>query len=189
MASGPSIKKAQHAAAAIALEKTQFKHPSPRTINVKNGQLANVTPTVELNALAMKRGEPTTYTFLEPNRGPASQYPPSHPSMNFRGIYNQRYHCGRSPGYPPVFCVQLRVGNREFMGEGATAQAAKHGAAGKALRVLKELPIPDGKSKLDPTSLPFVPGSEYDELKSPISLVHEVALKRNLQVHFEVILP
>ena len=74
------------------------------------------------------------------------------------------------------------------MGEGATAQAAKHGAAGKALRVLKELPIPDGKSKLDPTSLPFVPGSEYDELKSPISLVHEVALKRNLQVHFEVIL-
>merc|ERR1719219_388020 len=186
VASGPSIKKAQHAAAAIALEKTQFKHPSPRTKNIKNGQLANVTPTVELNALAMKRGEPTTYTFLEPNRGPTSQYPPSHPSMNFRGIYNQRYHCGRSPGYPPVFCVQLRVGNREFMGEGATAQAAKHGAAGKALRVLKELPIPDGKSKLDPTSLPFVPGSEYDELKSPISLVHEVALKRNLQVHFEV---
>jgi hypothetical protein len=27
---GPSIKKAQHAAAAIALEKTQFKHPPPR---------------------------------------------------------------------------------------------------------------------------------------------------------------
>ena len=51
--------------------------------------------------------------------------------------------------------------------------------------------MPDGKSKLDPTTLPFVPditnaSSEYDELKSPISLVHEVALKRNLQVHFEV---
>ena len=30
LASGPSIKKAQHAAAAIALEKTQFKHPSPK---------------------------------------------------------------------------------------------------------------------------------------------------------------
>jgi hypothetical protein len=30
--------------------------------------VANVTPTVELNALAMKRGEPTTYTFLEPTR-------------------------------------------------------------------------------------------------------------------------
>lgn len=30
-ASGPSIKKAQHSAAAIALEKTQFKHPPPKT--------------------------------------------------------------------------------------------------------------------------------------------------------------
>ena len=48
-----------------------------------------------------------------------------------------RYHCGRGPGYPPVFHVQLRVGNREFTGEGATAQAAKHGAAGKALKMLK----------------------------------------------------
>merc|ERR1719412_1715227 len=188
VASGPSIKKAQHAAAAIALEKTQFKHPSPRARNTKN---ANVTPTVELNALAMKRGEPTTYIFLEPNRANTNQYPPSHPRINFRGMYNQRYHCGRGPGYPPVFHVQLRVGNREFTGEGATAQAAKHGAAGKALKMLKELPMPDGKSKLDPTTLPFVPditnaSSEYDELKSPISLVHEVALKRNLQVHFEV---
>ena len=29
-------------------------------------------------------------------------------------------------------------------------------------------------------------GVEYDELKSPISLVHEVALKRNLPVTFTV---
>ena len=49
-----SIKKAQHAAAAISLEKTSFKHPSPKAKNMKN---ANITPTVELNALAMKRGE------------------------------------------------------------------------------------------------------------------------------------
>ena len=52
--------------------------------------------------------------------------------------------------------------------------------------MLKDIPIPDGKSKLDPTSLPFIPGSEYDELKSPISLAHEIALKRNLTVYFEV---
>ena len=30
-ASGPSIKKAQHSAAATALDKTQFKHPPPKT--------------------------------------------------------------------------------------------------------------------------------------------------------------
>ena len=29
-------------------------------------------------------------------------------------------------------------------------------------------------------------GCEYDELKSPISLVHEIALKRSLPVSFEV---
>jgi hypothetical protein len=30
LATGPSIKKAQHAAAAMALEKTKLKHPSPK---------------------------------------------------------------------------------------------------------------------------------------------------------------
>jgi len=44
------------------------------------------------------------------------------------------------------------------VGEGATAQAAKHCAASKALKSLREMPVPDGKSKLDPTSQPFVPG-------------------------------
>merc|ERR1719356_1989505 len=94
---------------------------------------------------------------------------------------------GGGGGYPPMFCVQLRVGGMEFMGEGQTAQAAKHNAAGKALKMLKDIPIPDGKSKLDPTSQPFTPGIEYDDLKSPISLAHEIALKRNLQVYFEVV--
>ena len=37
----------------------------------------------------------------------------------------------------PVFVVSLRVGALEFRGEGATAQAAKHAAAGDALRLLK----------------------------------------------------
>merc|ERR1719391_1524796 len=177
VASGPSIKKAQHAAAAISLEKTQFKHPSPKSRNVKN---ANITPTVELNALAMKRGEPTTYTFLEPGsvRGATGQYRPQ---------YGQGRGGGGGPGYPPQFAVQLRVGARDFFGEGPTAQAAKHGAAGKALKALRDMPVGDGKSKLDPTSLPFIPGSEYDELKSPISLAHEIALKRNLTVYFEVV--
>ena len=111
----------------------------------------------------------------------------NYPNNGFNNRGGQGQYAQRSPGYPPMFCVQLRVGSRDFVGEGATAQAAKHGAAGKALKVLKDLPIPDGKSKLDPTSLPFIPGSEYDELKSPISLAHEIALKRNLQVYFEVV--
>jgi len=176
VASGPSIKKAQHAAAAMALEKTQFKHPTPK---VKHTKSVNVTPTVELNALAMKLGEQTTYTFLEPGR--ASQIPPNAKTA-------------RSGPFPPVFCVQLKVGNNEFIGNGATAQAARHSAASLALRALREVPESDAKSKLDPTSVPFVPEnvavkseSEYDDLKSPISLVHEIALKRNLSVSFAVV--
>jgi len=167
-ASGPSIKKAQHAAAAIALEKTEFKHPAPKPKNTKS---TNVTPTVELNALAMKRGEETNYTFIQPNR--ANQY-----SLSMRN---------RSGGFPPMFAVQLKVGAHEFIGEGATAQAARHSAASQALKLIKENVGNDGKSKLDPTSNPFVPGADYDELKSPISLVHEVALKRNLAVTFSVV--
>jgi len=168
VASGPSIKKAQHAAAAIALEKTEFKHPAPKPKNTKS---TNVTPTVELNALAMKRGEVTNYTFIQPNR--SNQY-----SLSIRN---------RSAGFPPIFAVQLKVGACEFIGEGATAQAARHCAASQALKMMKEGPGGDGKSKLDPTSNPFIPGAEYDELKSPISLVHEVALKRNLSVAFSVV--
>ena len=49
-------------------------------------------------------------------------------------------------------------------------QAAKHTAASKALKMLRDIPLPDCKAKLDPTSQPFTPGIEYDDLKSPISL-------------------
>lgn len=46
----------------------------------------SVTPTVELNALAMKRGESASYHPIERPR--PVYYPMS--TYNFRGIYNQR---------------------------------------------------------------------------------------------------
>ena len=39
-----------------------------------------------------------------------------------------------------AFYTSLRVGHREFIGDGPTRQAARHSAAQKALRVLKALP-------------------------------------------------
>ena len=51
---------------------------------------ANITPTVELNALAMKRGEPATYTVMETT----TTTPPAttnKANLNFRGMHNQRY--------------------------------------------------------------------------------------------------
>lgn len=82
-AEGPSIKKAQHSAAADALASTRYEHPPPKTQRVLRVRKVNITPTVELNALAMKRGEPTAYNFLEPIP------PPYPPNFNFRGMSYQ----------------------------------------------------------------------------------------------------
>ena len=67
---GPSIKKAQHSAAAQSLAKTEFKHPPSKTVRNRPGNRATnpgvMTPTVELNALAMKRGERPVYIVENP---------------------------------------------------------------------------------------------------------------------------
>merc|ERR1711874_459848 len=87
-----------------------------------------------------------------------------------------------------------RVGTREFIGEGTTAQQAKHNAASKALKIMKTLPMPENANTCTQGDLSDVDHisdlSDLDpnaDLKSPISLVHEIALKRNLTVTFEVI--
>ena len=52
----------------------------------------SITPTVELNALAMKRGEPAVYNPIDTGprqpMHPPQFYPPA--NMDFRGMYNQR---------------------------------------------------------------------------------------------------
>ncbi|KAK3726189.1 hypothetical protein RRG08_031515 [Elysia crispata] len=92
-ASGESIKKAQHAAAAIALKETGHPHPPPKPPRYSGNE--NITPTVELNALAMKRGEAATYKAIEPQQPP--YYP--QPGMDYRGIYGQSCDCGASTSY------------------------------------------------------------------------------------------
>lgn len=171
---GPSIKKAQHSAAAVALEKTAYTHPPPKP--PKN----RTTHELELNALAMKRGEQTFYKPLD-TRYP--HYPQQ--NYNFRGVYNHRYHY---PRMPRVFYVSLRVGQREFIGEGHNRQDARNDAATKALNILKKLPLPnDDTRKTEIPSPEKQETSEKDLLKSEISLVHEIALRRNLNVVFDVI--
>ncbi|CAG2064009.1 unnamed protein product, partial [Timema podura] len=106
-----------------------------------------------------------------------------------------RYHQYKAPPgsfHPPMFVVSLRVGAREFFGDGPTAQAARHDAASKALNNLKTLPLPEDVQhcELAMHDSGISCGIELDpnaELKSPISLIHEIALKRNLPVIFEVI--
>ncbi|KAK3609026.1 hypothetical protein CHS0354_020689 [Potamilus streckersoni] len=191
-ASGPSIKKAQHAAAKMALEKTSYKHPPPKQNRYgmrvyQNGiPLNNITPTVELNAIAMKRGEEAIYTNLDNRLPPFPQQQQQH--YDYRGYYNQRYPYMRMP---KMFYTSLKVGNREFLGEGTTRQLARHSAATKALRILKSLPMPniDNEEKLPVAEHQEEQKEEEhgDDSKSEISLVHELALRHNLPVTFDVI--
>uniref|UniRef100_H3ADN9 Double-stranded RNA-binding protein Staufen homolog 2 n=1 Tax=Latimeria chalumnae TaxID=7897 RepID=H3ADN9_LATCH len=85
---------------------------------------------------------------------------------------------------PKIFYVQLTVGSSEFIGEGRTRQAARHNAAMKALQVLRNEPIPE---KPPQDEEPKEAEDDKDVNKSEISLVFEIALKRNMPVSFEVI--
>ncbi|XP_064010709.1 double-stranded RNA-binding protein Staufen homolog 2 isoform X1 [Pogoniulus pusillus] len=176
-AEGSSIKKAQHAAASKALTETTLPKPTPRPPkNNVNNNPGSITPTVELNGLAMKRGEPAIYRPLDPK--PIPNY---RANYNFRGMYNQRYHCP----VPKIFYVQLTVGNSEFFGEGKTRQAARHNAAMKALQALQNEPIPEKIPQNGETGKESE--EDKDANKSEISVVFEIALKRNIPVAFEVI--
>ncbi|XP_039447302.1 double-stranded RNA-binding protein Staufen homolog 2 [Culex pipiens pallens] len=246
-AEGPSIKKAQHSAANEAIAATKYKHPPAKINRIKVGgkaPIGNITPTVELNALAMKRGEPTVYeteqlvpTLPPPPHGnfftapppPNSHYggggggggyhhrtnggmysnppppgavrygAPAPNSYNRRGLkpdyhsrgylYNHHHHM--QPMVHPAqesYKVTLHVGERTFLGEGITLQAARHDAAARALEVLKPLtPETTGNASggnCHDTSIDS--DDPNSELKSPISLVHELALKRKMAVQFEV---
>ncbi|XP_046673659.1 double-stranded RNA-binding protein Staufen homolog 2-like isoform X3 [Homalodisca vitripennis] len=216
-AEGASIKKAQHLAASDALKSTAYKHPPPKAS--RNNRLGknNITPTVELNALAMKRGEPTVYTFVEL---PTLTYATHNNYSYHRGVYAQvrppctppvaldyfrrsvackpvhhayRFETQRFYGSKPpsLYKVTVKVGEREFHGEGLTAQAARHDAAAKALEELRNLPlepsmVDNNLANADP-GVVNIEADSSSELKSPISLVHELALKRNLTVLFDVI--
>jgi len=89
-AAGASIKKAQHAAATVALDQTKYPHPVPKKPSGSSGEFSqtkpsntSVTPTVELNALAMKRGELAVYRAVE--RKAVSVTPSPYHSQSYGG--------------------------------------------------------------------------------------------------------
>ncbi|XP_054996264.1 double-stranded RNA-binding protein Staufen homolog 1 isoform X4 [Sorex araneus] len=174
-AEGTSIKKAQHTAAAKALEGTKFPKPIVRPFRSEGRNPESITPTVELNALCMKLGKKPMYKPVDPYSRMQSTF-----SYNMRGgAYPPRYFYP-FPVPPILYQVELSVGGQQFNGKGKTRQAAKHDAAAKALRILQNEPPPE---RLE------VNGREPEEEnlnKSEVSQVFEIALKRNLPVNFEV---
>lgn len=76
------IRGAKHAAAALELDRCGLCMPDVEKPKV---QQVNVTPTVELNVLAMKLGKLTQYQDLQP------KIPSYHPSVNmgYQGLHMQ----------------------------------------------------------------------------------------------------
>ncbi|KAI2649086.1 hypothetical protein H4Q32_020291 [Labeo rohita] len=113
-----------------------------------------------------------------------AQFGPQTLQRSVNGFSPTRERGSADAGYhypvPKVFYVQLTVGNNEFIGEGRTRQAARHNAAMKALQALKNEPIPER-----PPQEKKETEENSDASKSEISLVYEIALKRNLPVNFE----
>ncbi|XP_060086806.1 double-stranded RNA-binding protein Staufen homolog 1 isoform X8 [Heteronotia binoei] len=137
-AEGTSIKKAQHAAAAKALEGTRFPKPTARPSRNEGKNPDSVTPTVELNALCMKLGKKPMYKPIDPYTEMRSTY-----NYSMRGgAYPSRYFYPFPVG-PWLYEVELSIGGQQFRGKGRTRQAAKHDAAAKALKVLQNEPLPE----------------------------------------------
>ncbi|XP_044118801.1 double-stranded RNA-binding protein Staufen homolog 1 isoform X1 [Neovison vison] len=196
-AEGTSIKKAQHTAAAKALEGTKFPKPivrpfrsegrnpgimrGPRQVPFKSVFRESITPTVELNALCMRLGKKPMYKPVDPYSRMQSTY-----NYNMRGgAYPPRYFYP-FPVPPLLYQVELSVGGQQFNGKGKTRQAAKHDAAAKALRTLQSEPPPERPEGRRLGEQVNGRESEEENLnKSEISQVFEIALKRNLPVNFE----
>lgn len=70
----------------------------------------------------------------------------------------QRYY-GSKP--PSLYKVTVKVGEREFSGEGLTAQAARHDAAAKALDQLRNLP-------LEPSMVEAIVASKFFLKNNPV---------------------
>ncbi|XP_062401636.1 double-stranded RNA-binding protein Staufen homolog 1 isoform X3 [Sardina pilchardus] len=177
-AEGTSIKKAQHLAASCALSQSTLPKP---TLRSPRHPADSLTHTVELNALCMKLGKKPTYKPIDP-------YPAMRPSFNYSirppGPYArsmQQYYYPFPPVGPVVYHMELSIGGQQFYGKGRTRQAAKHDAAAKALKSLHKEPLLQQLPENDEESL------EENLNKSEISQVFEIALKRSMQVSFEVL--
>ncbi|KAL2091229.1 hypothetical protein ACEWY4_013492 [Coilia grayii] len=180
-AEGTSIKKAQHLAASCALSQSTLPKPTQRSPRHPGKNSDSLTHTVELNALCMKLGKKPIYKPIDP-------YPPMRPSFNYSirppapyARSMQQYYYPFPPVGPVVYHMELSIGGQQFFGKGRTRQAAKHDAAAKALKSLHKEPLLQQLPERDEDP------TEENLNKSEISQVFEIALKRNMQVNFEVL--
>jgi len=119
-------------------------------------------PLVQLSALAEEMNEPLHFV--------------NHPVMAvnpFRKV-------------TPVTRVAVHVGNRIFSGEGNTFSAAKSMGVMVALKALMKVRNEREEVHRAQTGMDHNEIQEEDESKSPISVVYEMAFKRNMVISYEI---
>ncbi|MPC07900.1 Double-stranded RNA-binding protein Staufen 1 [Portunus trituberculatus] len=133
-ASGPSIKKAQHSAAAIALEKTQFKHPPPKTQR-QNKQSKCHMPHRTVHCTEQLEKEQKAAPEYGQGINPISRLiqiqqakkekEPVYTLLAERGVPRRR-----------EFIMQVTVGTQNAQGSGPNKKLAKRAAAENMLQLL-----------------------------------------------------
>ncbi|CAG9764185.1 unnamed protein product [Ceutorhynchus assimilis] len=187
---GKSFKKAQQSAASLAVKSTKYEHPP---VKFKENE-KTPTPTVVLNNLASKLGLAVEYSLITDdllanlNKQKIIDQPHSGKSylqkLNETVHSNDTAHVRKDGGDPKgPFTIRVDVNGAQFYGEAHSIQNAKHEAALKALQALK-----DDKNAFSCLEQDDNCKSNKNRLtKSPITLVHEAAQKRNFQVVFDIV--
>ena len=200
---GQTIKGGKHKAAQLALETSGLTKPE------RKQKPSSIAPSVELNSLAMKLGRTVEYHDLPygttkqhsgPNPLPSNAYP----------AYGDGQFKQYSPGLLPYgnavikMHVSLKIGEKEYFGEGNRRKDARHSAAMDALLDLrKEYDLNAGKHNaakvpshdlengihMESSAGPLADGEKSlpVPIKSEISQVYEIASKRKLKIDFEVV--
>ncbi|XP_018565164.1 double-stranded RNA-binding protein Staufen homolog [Anoplophora glabripennis] len=185
---GSSLKKAQQNVAVIALENSNYEPPE---IKEKEKNFDATTPTVLLNNLCAKLGIAVEYFLINNKLFSASGIVNEKPKKSYLqklndSIYSDIHIRKDESQTKGPFKVGVEVGELFFYGTSNTIQSARHQAASNAIDYLiKE--IQDGNLVCLQEDSEEECRKAKANLKSPISLVHEAAQLRNLNIEFEII--
>jgi hypothetical protein len=132
----PTIRGAKHKAAQLGLETSGLKKPER-----KSKQFSDA-PSVELNSLAMRLGRMVQYCDLVPHIAKPHHGPSPMPSGGYSDYPSYTEY---APGVLPYYLrpqmkmkVSVKVGDKEYIGDGYRKKDARRNAASKALADLQQ---------------------------------------------------
>ncbi|GJQ82372.1 hypothetical protein Trydic_g439 [Trypoxylus dichotomus] len=189
---GMSMKEAKRHAAEEALLHTNYLIPERK----ESHKDVKLTPTVELNNIALKLGMSVRYLSEDELKAESLIYKqknltiPEGYKTHLDKLNHSIYHpyetkmldVPRENQHGRQFKVGVVVGDKKFIGVGYTLQSAKHDAAKNALLALQKLSMQDIEECINEGVL-----CNPDNNKSPISALYELAQEKSMQLNFEVV--